>query len=303
MTADARARYAPAAVMSWYASRLGPIWHPLRKDPLGLAAFAVAGVVMIVAVFADQLAPYDPTRQHLAYRLVAPGANGPNGPFYLGTDEFGRDLLSRIMVGTRYSLGVAVTAVLLGTVVGSALGIVSGYVLGAFDQIVQRIMDSLLAVPTLLFAMVLMSAAGVNLFDLAVVIGVTQIPTTDRIVRSAVLAVREELYVLAAISIGASTSRILIRHILPNVWAPIIVVGTTRLGQAIVIAGSLSFLGYGVPAPLPDWGAMVAAGRNLLLRAPEIVIYPSLAITITVLAFNIAGDTLRDVLDPRMRQR
>lgn len=291
------------AVRRWYADTFESIWYPLRKDRLGLGAFAVALFIMVVAVIADQIAPYDPTRQHIAYRLAPPGALGPEGPFYLGTDELGRDILSRLMVGARYSLGVAVIAVFLGTVVGSALGIFSGYLRGRFDQITQRIMDSILAIPTLLFAMVLMSAAGVNLLNLAMVLAVTQVPTTNRIVRSAVLGIREELFVLAAVSLGAPTSRILLRHVLPNVWASIIVVGTTRLGQAIVIASSLSFLGYGVPPPLPDWGAMVSVGRNFVLRAPELVVYPSLAITVTVLAFNIAGDTLRDVLDPRLRRR
>jgi peptide/nickel transport system permease protein len=297
---------APSLVVAPPARPVG-LRRTLRRfqlDPLTLAAVAVMLGAVVVAIFADALAPFDATRQFVRYHLVAPGTPGPDGStFYLGTDELGRDFLSRLIVGARSSLGIAFAAVALGTVLGSLIAIVSGYFQGWVDLIVQRAMDSMMSIPVLLLAMVLTGVLGASLTNLMIAIGVTQIPITNRIVRAAVLTVREQLYITAAIAVGAPTGIILRRYILPNVFAPIIVVASTRLGQAIVIEGSLSFLGLGAPPPFPDWGAMVFSGRDYLLQAPELVVYPSLVITVVVLAFNLAGDALRDALDPKLRSR
>jgi peptide/nickel transport system permease protein len=272
-----------------------------------VAAAAIVGIVF-VAVFAEFIAPQDPTAQALRYALRPPGSDGPNGTtFLLGSDSLGRDVLSRLIYGTRISLLIGVAAVLIGTLGGLVLGLVSGYRGGRVDVVLQRITDSMQAIPTIVLAMLLVASlgpAGRNLFVTAIAIGTTQIPRANRVIRSDVLSVANQDYVQAAKSLGASEVRILFRHIMPNVLPTTLIVFSTSVGAAIVTEATLSFLGLAAPPPLATWGGMLTIqGRQFMVTAPWLLITPAVALSVTVLAFNFLGDSVRDLLDPRMRGR
>ncbi len=276
----------------------------VRRKPLGALALATIVLITLLAVLAGVLAPQDPTRIFPGKTLAAPGTLAPNGvPFLLGADESGRDLLSRMIWGARISLQVGLLSVGLGTLVGTLVGIVSAFRGGATDLVLQRLMDSQQAIPSLVLALLLMAILGSSLTNVILAIGLVQIPYTNRVVRSAVLTLNQEAYVDAARVIGASDIRIMQRHLLPNVLPPIIVVATSALGGAILTEAYLSFLGLGTPPPTPSWGAMVSGARTYMLTEPRLLVAPAAMLSVTVLGWNLAGDALRDILDPRMRKR
>lgn len=288
--------------------RHSPSWWLFSLKALQPIGAISAGVVMgliLIAILADVLSPRDPTEQLIREALQPPLTISGDGTVYVfGTDAQGRDVLSRLLHGARISLAVGVAAVAVGTIGGLVLGIVSGYRGGRIDLVVQRMMDSLQAIPTLILAMMLVAVFGTDLRVTALAIGITQIPRANRIIRGNVLTVAQELYVEAARATGATSLRIMKQHILPNVMATTIIVFSTSIGAAIVTEATLSFLGLAAPPPLATWGGMLTIqGRQYMLSAPWLLIAPAMALSITVLAFNFLGDAIRDVLDPRLRGR
>lgn len=276
----------------------------VRRRPLAMVAFAVIVLVILVAALADVIAPHDPYRIYSGKTLALPGSASPTGvPFILGADESGRDILSRVIYGARVSLWVGLLSVGVGTLGGALVGIVSGFRGGKIDLVLQRFMDSAQAIPSLVLALLLMAVLGSSIWNVILAIGIVQIPYTNRVVRSAVLSVKEETYVDAARVVGCSDLGIMARHLLPNVLAPVIIIGTSGLGGAILTEAYLSFLGMGVPPPNASWGGMVSIARQYMLSEPHLMITPAVALSITVLGWNLAGDALRDILDPRLRHR
>jgi len=249
------------------------------------------------AALAPVLAQYPYAETDFGSRFLLPSRDHP-----LGTDNLGRDLFSRLLYGSRISLGISFGAVILAKVAATVIGIISGYYGGWLDKIGQRFIDIWLSLPTLIILITLMGAIGANVFSMIVVIGLANIPGSSRLIRSVVVGVREEPYVEAARSMGARNSRIMLLHVLPNIAHIIIYSATVTLGGVILIVASLGFLGYGVPAPHPDLGAMLSGdGLTYMRRMPLMAVWPGLTITLVVFAFNIFGDALRDILDPRMR--
>ncbi|MGQ0568895.1 MAG: ABC transporter permease [Armatimonadota bacterium] len=262
---------------------------------------AAAGAVIVlaalaVALLAPRLSPHDPIDQDLSRRMKPPGHR-----FALGTDDFGRDILSRIIWGSRISLIVAAAAILVGACAGLLVGFASGYLGGLPDNLLMRAMDIMMAFPTLLLAITLVAVLGQGLLNLIIAIGVANIPQFGRVVRGEVLRIRLFDYVDGARVLGASHLRIIVRHLLPNIWSALIVLMSLRVSVAILAEASLSFLGLGVPPPAPSWGTMVAEGQKFLLLAPWMSLVPGLAIMLVVLGLNLFGDGLRDALDPRLR--
>lgn len=266
----------------------------LRKQRLAMIGGGILFLLLFVALCAPVLAPHDPMEQNLYARLEPPSLEHP-----LGTDDFGRDILSRMIYGSRISLrigGASITAALL---VGTLLGLWAGYWGGWADTLIMRCMDLFLAFPSILLAIAIVAVAGPGIDNAIMAVSVVLIPQFARLVRSSVLTVRETAYVEAARALGAGQMRILFVAILPNCMAPIIVQTTLGLGTAILEAAGLSFLGLGAQPPMPEWGAMLAGGRELLFEAPWVMTFPGLAIFIVVLAINLFGDGLRDALDPK----
>ena len=268
----------------------------LRRNTGAVAGAIVLALIVLVALFAPELAPYDPVEQDYG-RVLLP----PSGAHLLGTDQFGRDVLSRIMVGSRQSLQVATIAILISTLVGTTAGLVSGFFGGWVDMAIQRLIDIQLAFPGILFALAVVSVLGPGLRNAMIAVGVSLVPSFARMVRGSVLSVRENVYVEAARVTGATRRRIVVHHILPNVLAPIMVLATVAIAWAILIGASLSFLGLGAQPPSPEWGAMLNAGRSHLTSNPHVAVSPGIAIMLVVLGFNLLGDGLRDALDPRLR--
>jgi ABC-type dipeptide/oligopeptide/nickel transport system permease subunit len=268
-----------------------------KRSPLSAFWAVVACVIVIVTLAAPHFAPYDPLKPNFRHMTKAPSAE-----HVFGTDQIGRDSLSRVIYGGRSSLLVSIIAVLLGTTSGSWWGLASGYLGGKFDMISQRIIEFLQAFPDLILAMAIAMAFGTGTWTVIVAIAITRISFGGRIIRSVALSLKEIAYVEAARAVGASTFRIMALHILPQCVAPYLVLATTHLGVAIIIESSLGFLGVGIPPPTPTWGNMLAESLNSGLIPPWwLVVFPGLAITLTVLAFNLFGDGIRDTLDPRLR--
>lgn len=262
---------------------------------------ALLGIVIVVgllscALFAPWLAPHDPTEQHRGQRL-----SPPNATFWLGTDNLSRDLLSRLLYGAQISLGAALTATLWIVVIGVSIGALAGYVGGLVDAILMRIVDVLMAFPGLLLALAIVGLLGPGLTN--AIIGVVLVGWADyaRIVRGVVLEAREQPYVQAAVALGVRPVVIVVRHILPNVLGPLLVLASLEIGGLILTLAGLSFIGLGAQAPTPEWGAMLDQGRTFFQRAPQLMLYPGLLITLAVLGFNLLGDGLRDALDPTSR--
>jgi len=276
----------------------------VRRKPLGAVSAAIICGLVAVALLAPVLAPRDPYAFSLNERGLPIRMQAPNATFLLGTDPLGRDVLSRIVYGARVSLIVGFGSVLIGTLLGTGLGLISGFWEGRLDQVIQRGVDTAMAIPGIVVALAVMSVLGQSLTNIILVIGLVIAPGTSRVVRGTVLAIKQQTFVDAALASGASPARIVLRHILPNVFAPILVIATVWLGNAIVIEAALSFLGLGTPPPTPTWGGMLSGeGRRNLETAPYLAIFPVLAISVVVLAFNMLGDALRDLLDPRLRSR
>ncbi len=286
-------------------SRLTSFLRVVKAQPIGAIAAVILIVIAFSGIFSELVATQDPTAQTIRDSLKPPGYMGRDGPLYwLGTDALGRDVFSRLVHGARISLSVGGLAVVIGTIGGLMLGMISGYRGGKLDMIVQRVTDSMQAIPTLILAMLLVAVLGKALWVTAVAIGVTQIPRANRIIRSNVLSVNQEQYMEAAKAMGARERRILLQHIMPNVMAVTLIVFSTSIGGAIVTEATLSFLGLAAPPPLATWGGMLTIqGRQYMLAAPWLLICPAVALSITVLAFNFLGDSIRDVLDPRLRGR
>ena len=252
-------------------------------------------VFLLMALFGPSLAPGDPLEQSLAHQLQEPGPR-----HWLGTDEFGRDVLSRLLHGTRISLFIGLISVLIGVGVGGTLGLVTGYFGGWIDQIGMRLMDVMLAFPSILLAVIVVAVLGPSLANAMIAVGVVGVPHYARIVRASVLAVREMPFVEAERAVGAPDGRILRRTILPHCTAPVLVQASLGLATAILDAAGLSFLGLGAQPPTPEWGAMLGQGRAYVIHAPWVLAAPGAAILLTVLGFNLVGDSLRDALDPRL---
>ena len=276
--------------------------HGPARETLGafmLHRLAMVGLLLVaietgLAVFAPVLSPYEPGKMDYEAILAAPSAAHP-----LGTDELGRDMLTRMMYGARLSLTVGIMAVLLAVAAGVPLGLVSGYVGGALDEAVMRVVDSVMALPPLVLALTISAVLGSGLVNATVAIAVVAAPTYTRLVRGQVLSVKHNDYIVAAHSIGAPTWLILVRHILPNTFSPIIVQASLGVGFAIILESSLSFIGLGAQPPTPSWGNMVQVGFQFLEIAPWYALVPATAIFLAVLGFNMLGDGLRDVLDPQ----
>jgi peptide/nickel transport system permease protein len=273
------------------------LWWFIKAQPLGSIGAMVLAILLVLASLAPWVSTHDPTRNSIE------SLRGPSSDHFFGTDRFGRDIYSRIVHGARISLWVGLVSVAIGTGVGTLLGTLSGYFRGLADLVIQRVVDSLLAFPWLVLALAIVAALGNSITNVMIAIGILLTPNVARVVRGTVLSVREEVYVEAARVLGAPEMRIILRHILPNAAAPIIVLATVGLGNAIIVEAALSFLGMGTPPPAPSWGRDLAEGRPFWITAPHVFWPPLLAITLTVFGFNLFGDALRDTLDPRLRRR
>ena len=270
----------------------------LRRKPLGAASAALLVLIVFTAIFAEVLAPYDPLATRPEIRLAAPSWEHP-----FGTDDIGRDVLSRVIYGARISLWVGLLAVGIGTAAGMIIGLLCGYCEGRVDLIFQRVMDAVQAIPGLLLALAIVSVLRPNTTNAMLAIAIVIIPGNSRIVRGAVMSAKQNRYVEAAQAVGCRHPRIILSHILPNVTAPILVIASIWLGNAILIEATLSFLGVGTQPPTPSWGLMLSStGRAFMEQAPWLAIFPGLAISLAVLGFNLFGDTLRDAWDPKLRR-
>lgn len=278
-------------------SYLASAWREFRKNRSAVLGIVVLALIVIMAVGAGVIAPYDPFEQNYSEAL-----QWPTMQHFFGTDEFGRDIFSRVLYGARISLLVGVVSVAIACIFGSLLGASAGYFAGAYDAVVMRCMDVLLAIPSLLLNISIISALGAGVFNMMLAVGISNIPRYCRIMRASVLQIKNMEYVEAARTAGASDGRIIAQHIIPNCLAPIIVQATLSVGSAIIACAGLSFIGVGISAPTPEWGAMLSNGRDFLRGYSYITLFPGLAIMITVLALNLMGDGLRDAFDPKLRR-
>jgi peptide/nickel transport system permease protein len=268
-----------------------------RRKPLGAAGGVLMVIMVITAVFADPLSTHDPIATDAATTLASPGPD-----HWLGTDHLGRDIYSRIVHGTRVSLIVGLLSTLLGSVLGGLIGLVSAYFGGKTDLITQRFLDILQGLPLLVLALVMSAALGPSVENVVIAISIPIIPRAARVIRASVLSIREMQYIEAARALGLRHLRIAFRHVLPNTIGPFIVLTTAQLGSAILVEASLSFLGLGVPEPYPSWGRMLSvSAAEYAQKAPHLVLFPGIAISLAVFGSNLLGDALRDTLDPRLR--
>jgi len=268
----------------------------LMHDKAAIGGLIVVLLLAVIAVLAPSIVPYPPNDQSFRIKLEPPSSE-----HWMGTDEFGRDIFSRVLIGTRVALGVGISPVLIALVIGVTLGLIAGFYGRGIDQIVMRVIDILLAFPWLLLAIGIVAILGPGINNVVIAVAIVNIPAFARIVRGSVLSIKEKEYVEAARAMGQPDSRIIVRHVLANAWAPIIVLATLSIGQAIIYAAGLSFIGLGTQPPDADWGVMLTSGREYLRDAPWLGFFPGFAILVTVLAFNLFGDGLRDALDPRLR--
>jgi peptide/nickel transport system permease protein len=273
------------------------LWRFTRKKPLGAVGGLIMGLIVATALLADLAATRDPIATDAAHTLARPSII-----YWLGTDNLGRDIYSRIVHGARVSLIVGVASTLLGSALGGVIGLLSGYAGGKVDLVTQRILDILQGLPLLVLALVMSAALGPSITNVVIAISVPIIPRAARVVRSSVLSIREMQYVEAARAVGLRHLRIAFRHVLPNTVGPFIVLCTAQLGSAILVEAALSFLGLGVPEPYPSWGRMLSlSAAEYAQKAPHLVLFPGLAISLAVFGSNLLGDALRDTLDPRLR--
>jgi peptide/nickel transport system permease protein len=278
-------------------SRWALLWAFVRQNPLGAAGAVIVIVMIVMAAFAEAVTVYDPTANNFGEMLERPSAE-----HWLGTDQFGRDLYTRIVYGARTALLVGFVSALIGGTLGLVLGVASAYFGGRFDFFLQGVMDVLMAFPLIILALAVVSIFGTGAFNVIIAITIPFIPRCARVVRSSALAVRETPYIDAARACGFSHARIVMRHMVPNVMAPYLVVMTAAVGQAILIEASLSFLGLGVQEPVPAWGLMLQGGaQEYAESAPWVAVFPGIAISLAVFGFNLFGDALRDWLDPKMK--
>lgn len=279
-------------------SKWSELYHRMiHEKPLGTIGAVITLLLLCTGIFANFLAPY-------GFNEMIEGAqlSPPSGEFWLGTDNLGRDMLSRIIYGARISLIVGLASSSVSTMISVIIGTTSGYIGGVFDLSFQRFVDAVMSLPGLVLLIVLVSIVGPGMWQLILILGISGGITGSRVIRSATISIKENVYVSAAKAVGCSTITIIIRHILPNIMAPIIILFTTHVPSIILMESTLSFLGYGIPPPAPSWGGMLSgSGRKYMYLAPWIVIWPGLALSIVVYGVNMFGDALRDLLDPRLR--
>lgn len=271
-------------------------WRRFRHHPPALIGLGIILTFVVLAALAPVISPYDPNAQNLADSI-----QGPSGEHWLGTDQLGRDIATRLMYGARISLLIGVLAVGIGLVIGVPLGMIAGYYGGWADLAISRFADMMFAFTSILLALTLVAVLGVSLQNVIIAVGISVIPVIIRLVRSSVLSLREEPYVEAARALGASNLRIITRHVFRNSLTPVLVHGTLSIGVSILLAAGLGFLGLGVQSPTAEWGTMLGEGRQFIFSAPHLTTFPGIAIFLAILAFNLLGDGLRDALDPRMR--
>lgn len=274
-----------------------PVWRAFRRSRAALVGLVLIGFFVVVALLAPIIAPHSPTAFSLGEQLGPPSFAHP-----LGTDELGRDMLSRLIWGARITLLMTLGAVLLALVTGAFLGILAGFEGGWVDTLIMRCMDVLLAMPTFLLAVAIIAALGTGTTNVILAVGISSMPMFARIARGSTIAVKQEDYVTAVRAVGASANRIMWRHILPNVASALLVQTTLRLATAILTASGLSFLGLGPQPPIAEWGAMLSAGRNYITSSPQLAMIPGVAILLATIGFNLLGDGLRDALDPRLKR-
>ena len=274
----------------------GDTWRRLRRNRLAMVGLIIIALLIFCAIFADFIAPYDYAQQDL---MIA--YQGPSAQHWFGTDEFGRDILSRIIYGSRISLQIGFIAVGISLIFGGFLGAVAGYYGGKLDNLIMRIMDIIMSIPSILLAISIVAALGSSMTTLMIATGVSYIPSYARIVRASILGIKDQEFIEAAKAIGTSDKTIIIRHILPNCLAPIIVQATLGVAFAILTAAGLSFIGLGMAQPTPEWGSMLSSGRTYIRDYWHMTLFPGLAIALTIFALNVLGDGLRDALDPKLR--
>ena len=271
----------------------------VRRQPLATFGAVVLVVGVIVAIIGPSVLPKDPYETSVLDSLKTPSSEN-----YFGTDNLGRDIFSRVILATRFSLLLGLSAVIVGQVITLFIGLTSGYIGGRVDLVIQRLVDAAMGIPFILFLLLVVTMVGASFLSIAVVLGLYGGVTNSRIIRGAVLGIKEETYVEAARSLGAGPVRIMFRHILPNTMAPLLIIASLSLGTSILAESTLSFLGYGVPPPDPTWGQMMGAeARPYITRAPWMAVFPGAALALAVFAINVLGDGLRDTLDPRLRDR
>jgi peptide/nickel transport system permease protein len=278
-------------------------WPAVRKfivtKPLGAAGGAIILLMVLTATFADVLTPYDPYTVNQRAQFTAPGVN-----HWFGTDEFGRDLFTRIVYGARVALFIGLLSAFIGATAGALLGVISAYLGGRVDLYLQRVVDVLLAFPLLILALAIVTVLGRSIPNVVMAIAIPIIPRTARIVRSNALSIKENMYVEAARAVGSSHPWVILRHIIPNVMAPYLIMLTAQFGNAILVEASLSFLGLGTAEPTPSWGLMLSGSAlSYAERAAWLAIFPGIAISLAVFGFNLFGDSIRDALDPKLRHR
>lgn len=280
-------------------SRFKETWRRLKKSRNAMIGLTLIAIIIIAALIAPLIFDYDTQviQQNIPERLQGPSLAHP-----FGTDNYGRDMFARIMYGARTSLMIGAISCLICCTTGVLLGAIAGFFGGKIDDIIMRFFDVLLAIPSTLMAIVLVAAFGTSLFNIIIAVGLPTLPQYVRITRASVMTIKQQEYVEAARAVGATNFQIIRTHILPNCLAPVLVQATLRVATVIADAAGLAFLGLGIPAPRPDWGGMLAAGREFLRDHPHTVLFPGLAIMLTILALNLLGDGLRDALDPKLKK-
>jgi peptide/nickel transport system permease protein len=291
----------PVAIQGGDSRKSRSLWadafRRLIRNPGSVTGAVILLLLILIALFAPYVTRYDPIEIVAADRLKPPG-----GQYWLGTDSFGRDIFTRLAYGSRISLRMGIVSVTIAALLGVTSGLLSGFFGGRTDTIIMRLVDITLAFPGILLALVIIAVLGPSLFNAMVAVGISAAPTYARVTRGMVLKTKADVFVEAAICIGCRPQRIILRHILPNILGPIVVVATLGVAGAIIAGAALSFLGLGAVPPTPEWGLMLSSGRNYLRAAPWITTFPGLAIMVTVLAINLLGDGLRDALDPHMKR-
>ena len=273
------------------------VWHRLRQNKLAMAALVIVVLLILMAVFAESIAPYDYAEQNPDAKFEYPSAQ-----HLLGTDNYGRDLLSRLIVGGRISLLVSVLSVVFALIVGGFIGAISGYFSGTVDGVIMRIMDIVMAIPQFLLAVAVSVALGSGIVNTAIAIAIGSVPSYARLMRASVMSIKEQEFTEAARALGNSNMQILFKHIIPNTLSPIIVETTLHIGANILAISGLSFVGLGVQPPTPEWGSIMAAGRQYIRDFWPLVTFPGVFIMLTMFGFNILGDGLRDAMDPRLKK-
>ena len=278
-------------------SQLSMVWARFKRNKLAMAGMALILLLILIAIFAGVIAPFDYAFQDLSVRL-----QGPNSTYWFGTDHLGRCMFSRIVYGSRVSLMIGLLSIGIATFIGGLLGAIAGYYGGHFDTAMMRFMDILLAIPGILLAIAIIAVLGPGLVNVMIAVGIGAIPVEARVIRASVMTVRDQEFVEAAKAVGTSDFRIIFKHILPNAMAQIIVQSTLGVAGAILAAAALSFIGLGIQPPAPEWGGMLAEGRLNMRDHWHVTIFPGLAIMVTILALNLLGDGLRDALDPKQKK-